>query len=178
MLTYHGIPFKTWNYTPIVGETWMKAKAGKLFSGDPVTSPILLKPDGEHATCCFPSDALLVAMSGCLLTVELRRTNATGNTRTSVRSNRSEDSAAMRVQEMCTTPLKLPSGPMSTAAQEHRACSQLTNWMRSSGAGDYICLLCTTSGCPGNLRILGAVFELDVKGLCAPAVGTKSARPS
>ena len=47
MLTYHGIPFKRWDYTPIIGETWMKAKAGKLFSRERVTAPVLLIPEGN-----------------------------------------------------------------------------------------------------------------------------------
>lgn len=163
MLTYHGIPFKTWNYTPIVGETWMKAKAGKLFSGDCVTSPVLLKPDGEHVTRCRPSDALTVATSGCLLTVELLRTIDTGNTCTMVRSSRSEEYAVIWVQEICTTPLTFPSGLMSTAAQEHRAFSQLTSWLRSSGAGYHICLLCQHHQMPWQSEQVRAVFELDVK---------------
>lgn len=47
VLTYHGIPFKRWDYTPIIGETWMKAKAGKAFSKERVTCPVLLKPEGD-----------------------------------------------------------------------------------------------------------------------------------
>ncbi|CAL8465487.1 g5023 [Coccomyxa elongata] len=76
VLTYHGIPFKRWDYTPIIGETWMKAKAGKLFSRERVTAPVLLRPEGNifdsfdiakwaddhskrpEATCLFPADKL------------------------------------------------------------------------------------------------------------------------
>lgn len=47
VLKYHGIPFTCWEYTPIVGETWMKVKAGKAFSKERVTAPVLLKPDGN-----------------------------------------------------------------------------------------------------------------------------------
>ena len=46
VLKYHGVPFTCWEYTPIVGETWMKFKAGKAFSKERVTAPVLLKSDG------------------------------------------------------------------------------------------------------------------------------------
>lgn len=76
VLTYHGIPFKRWSYTPILGETWMKAKVGKFFSSERVTAPVLLTPEGNifdsfdiakwaddhsrrpEATALFPADKL------------------------------------------------------------------------------------------------------------------------
>ncbi|BDA49990.1 hypothetical protein COCOBI_15-1180 [Coccomyxa sp. Obi] len=76
VLTYHGIPFRRWDYTPVIGETWMKAKAGKLLSRDRVSAPVLLTPEGNiydsfdiakwaddhsmrpEATSLFPADKL------------------------------------------------------------------------------------------------------------------------
>ena len=42
MLSYHDIPFTKTVYTPVLGEPWLRFKAGKLLSWERVSSPLLV----------------------------------------------------------------------------------------------------------------------------------------
>ena len=42
MLSYHEIPHITSTYTPVLGEPWLRFKAGKMLSSQRVTAPLLV----------------------------------------------------------------------------------------------------------------------------------------
>ena len=125
VLSYHGIPFKRWDYTPILGETWMRAKAGKLFSMERVSAPILLIPEGNtNISQAFGSSRFCSCGLGQSQEVasgvkELKLTLYTGNIYDRVDIAKWADANSKR--------------------PEKPACSLQTSWMTSDG--DFLFLL-------------------------------------
>ena len=42
VLSHHDIPHKTSTFTPVLGEPWLRFKAGKMLSSQRVTAPLLV----------------------------------------------------------------------------------------------------------------------------------------